>query len=179
MTIYRIKKINNFVTLDKTFIDDPNLSWRAKGVLVYLLSKPENWAVRITDLIKHSTNKRDAVYAILKELKQLRYIVCSQTQDVEGRFNAVEYNVYEKPQPEEDIVCQKFAQESPLPEKPYTEKPDPEKPYAGKPDPEIPHTEKPMLVNNNNNKNNNIKKITAAKETRKRTACPAPLNCCC
>ena len=39
------KRPNNFVMLDKTFLEDDRLSFKAKGILAYLLSKPDNWKV--------------------------------------------------------------------------------------------------------------------------------------
>ncbi len=41
--IIRVKKCqNNFVMMDKTFLEDTRLSFKAKGILAYLLSKPDN-----------------------------------------------------------------------------------------------------------------------------------------
>ena len=34
------KRPNNFVMIDKTFLEDDRLSFKAKGILAYLLSKP-------------------------------------------------------------------------------------------------------------------------------------------
>jgi ABC-type lipopolysaccharide export system ATPase subunit len=63
------KKRNNFVMLDKGFLDDPRLSFKAKGILAYLLSKPDNWKVIVKDLINHSQDGKKAVYSGLRELK--------------------------------------------------------------------------------------------------------------
>ena len=61
------KRPNNFVMLDKTFLEDDRLSFKAKGILAYLLSKPDNWKVIVGNLVKYSKDGKSAVYAGLKE----------------------------------------------------------------------------------------------------------------
>jgi hypothetical protein len=67
------KKKNNFVMLDKGFIDDKRLSYKAKGILTYLLSKPDGWKVIVKDLCNHARDGERAVYSGLKELKNFGY----------------------------------------------------------------------------------------------------------
>jgi hypothetical protein len=67
------KKRNNFVMLDKGFIEDERLSFKAKGILTYLLSKPDGWKVIVKDIVKHAKDGERAVYSGLKELKQYGY----------------------------------------------------------------------------------------------------------
>lgn len=44
--VIRVKKRpSNFVMMDKTFLEDDRLSYKAKGLLAYLLSKPDDWKV--------------------------------------------------------------------------------------------------------------------------------------
>ncbi|NKQ22767.1 helix-turn-helix domain-containing protein, partial [Brevibacillus laterosporus] len=69
-----IKRENPFVQIDKTPINDDRLSWKAKGLLVYLLSKPDDWTIMIIDLIKHAKDGRDSVYSGLKELEHAGYL---------------------------------------------------------------------------------------------------------
>ena len=63
------KKRNNFVMMDKGFLNDDRLSFKAKGILAYLLFKPDNWKVIIKDLINHAKDGKKAVYNGLRELK--------------------------------------------------------------------------------------------------------------
>ena len=50
------------------------LSWRAKGILSYMLSRPDNWKINKTDLYKRGKEGRDAMQAALNELKELDYL---------------------------------------------------------------------------------------------------------
>ena len=69
--VIRIKKhTNNFVVIDKGFLDDDRLSFKAKGILAYLLSKPNDWKVIVGNLVAQSKDGKASVYAGLKELKE-------------------------------------------------------------------------------------------------------------
>lgn len=72
--IIRVKKVDHWVTVNKEVFNDLCLSWAARGVMGYLLTKPDNWEVRVTDLIKRSTAGRDAIYTILKNLRACGYV---------------------------------------------------------------------------------------------------------
>lgn len=99
-TIFRTIKNeeNPFVMIDRRPIENPALSWKAKGVLTYLLSRPNNWIVRIGDLVKRSP---DGVYAIrqaIKELEQAGHVYRKEIRDPENKqFLRYELEVYELP----------------------------------------------------------------------------------
>jgi hypothetical protein len=59
--------------LDKGFVEDNRLSWKSKGILTYLLSKPDGWKVIVKDIVKHGIDGERAVYSALKELKKYGY----------------------------------------------------------------------------------------------------------
>ncbi|EJD8529897.1 replication protein, partial [Staphylococcus pseudintermedius] len=51
MATFRVyKESGNFVTVHKDFIHDSNISWKAKGILLYLLSRPDDWQIYETEL---------------------------------------------------------------------------------------------------------------------------------
>lgn len=92
------KRPNNFVMLDKTFLEDDRLSFKAKGILAYLLSKPDNWKVIVGNLVKYFKDGKSAVYAGLKELKECGYYVKTPIRSEDGRrISRWESTVYEMP----------------------------------------------------------------------------------
>lgn len=92
------KRPNNFVMIDKTFLEDERLSFKAKGILAYLLSKPDNWKVIVGNLVKFSKDGKSAVYAGLKELKECGYYVKTPIRSEDGRrISRWESTVYEMP----------------------------------------------------------------------------------
>jgi hypothetical protein len=53
-TIFRTvkNKDNPYVMIDRRPLDNPALSFKAKGILTYLMSRPNGWEVCIIDLAK-------------------------------------------------------------------------------------------------------------------------------
>lgn len=75
-TIFRVVKSPNnpFVMMDKRVLATPKLSYKAKGILAYLLSRPDNWTINISDVVNHSSDGEFAVRAGLKELIAAGYV---------------------------------------------------------------------------------------------------------
>jgi len=98
-TIFRTMKNqdNPFVMMDRRPIENPTLSWKAKGILAYLLSRPDNWTVRIGDLVKRSTDKAFAIRAAIKELSDAGHLSRRAERDEQGRFLRYVLEVYELP----------------------------------------------------------------------------------
>ena len=72
--IGRKRKKNGFTQINNAVFENNELSYRAKGLLGYLLSRPDNWKFNKTDLVKRSTEGRDAVYTAIDELKIQGYL---------------------------------------------------------------------------------------------------------
>ena len=67
-TIFKIQKRESpYVQIDKKVVEDGRLSWKAKGILLYLLSKPNDWQVYKSKLVKHSKGGRDSLTSGIKE----------------------------------------------------------------------------------------------------------------
>jgi len=98
-TIFRtIKdKDNPFVMIDRRPIENATLSWKAKGVLAYLLSRPDNWIVRLQDLVKRSTDKAHAIRGAIKELQKAGHVHRKEIRGENGQFLRYELEVYELP----------------------------------------------------------------------------------
>lgn len=66
-----------YVQIPNEMLADPSLSWKAKGLLCYLLSKPDNWQARNADLLAHATDGKDSMRAALLELEAAGYMAIS------------------------------------------------------------------------------------------------------
>lgn len=125
---------NQYFVCTRSTPQDRTLSWEARGVLWYLLSKPDTWEINPEDLKQECG--RDKVYRILKELQDHRYIKRQEVRDENGKFIEITYEVYEHPFPEKPEAV-----------KPDTAKPDTEKPYIRELEKEdISYTQPPVLV---------------------------------
>ncbi|TKY80306.1 hypothetical protein EDI29_21645, partial [Pectobacterium polonicum] len=100
---------SQFYTLDKSISEDLALSWGARGLLIYLLGKPDNWEVSVADLINQTKGSgkpagRDAVRGLINELKASGYMHADTKRNTTGSFDGVSYVVSEVPRisPETD-----------------------------------------------------------------------------
>ena len=84
----RIKKQyqKGFTTVDNVVLNDTNLSWKAKGLFVYLWSQADEWDFYETEVAKHSTDKVGSLKSGLKELEQQGYLKRKRTRDEKGKF---------------------------------------------------------------------------------------------
>jgi hypothetical protein len=99
MSIFRVhkNKDNPYVMINKTALQDPNISWKAKGLLSYLLSLPDDWQIYESELTNHSRDGRDGTRAAIKELIETGFIHRKRLRDDKGRLKNYEYSVYEVP----------------------------------------------------------------------------------
>ena len=96
--IIRSNLQENFAVLPNAMINDEMLSSDSLAVLVYLLSKPNDWQVRPTNLRNRFSFGKDKVYRILANLEQLGYLRRESARDG-GQFAETRYFVYDSPCP--------------------------------------------------------------------------------
>ncbi len=99
MPIIRIPKNskNPFFMMDNNTINNSKLSLQATAVLTYLISKPDNWHVRILDIVSHFTNGECSVRSAMKELVAAGYIVHKRVYRKNGKMLRYDYIVHENP----------------------------------------------------------------------------------
>ena len=87
-----------FTMVDRSTINRPDLSYRALGVLVWMLDKPDGWvgfsAERLA--IGESREGRDAIRAAIRELESLGYVEHERRQVDGGRW-VTDTIVYDHP----------------------------------------------------------------------------------
>ncbi|MEB9539930.1 DNA-binding protein, partial [Bacillus cereus] len=98
MGIFRVKKDTNYSVIHNTPLRDENLSWRAKGLLAYMLSLPDDWTFHATELSQHAKDSEKTTASTLKELKKAGYLKRYPIQNSEtGKISHWETIVYELP----------------------------------------------------------------------------------
>ena len=69
------KKANtNYKAINRTAAQDTSLSLKAKGLMFYLLSKPDTWTIRKRNLVSSCSNGREAVEGAIAELREKGYL---------------------------------------------------------------------------------------------------------
>ena len=120
------RRTGNFYVLDKTISEDRRLTWAARGLLIYLLGKPDHWrvspaALRNETSASRKPTGRDGVYALLDELIQAGYVTRTQERLPSGHLSEVHYMVSES------------TTAAPLPALPLPALPLPALPYPANP----------------------------------------------
>lgn len=154
MSIMRIQKKDNYVVIDKTLLNNRELSWKAKGLHSYLMSLPDDWRVQETDLVKRSKDGKESTRSAIKELTEAGYIKRVAIRE-KGKFKSWEFVVYELPtfdtepanEPEANEPEANDPPEQQKPDAPESENPKVVPPESGKPELEKPEVDKPDLEN--------------------------------
>ena len=69
MAIIRQKRKKRFSIVDNKVIEDKRLSFKARGLLIYMLSKPDDWKFFTGELVKRSS--KDGLSSIRTALKEI------------------------------------------------------------------------------------------------------------
>lgn len=99
-TLIRVYKRKQFVVVETPTVEDTRLSWAARGILIYLLAKPDDWKVIVSNLVNSGDLKRDGILKRINELMKFGYIQRNKLRDKKGRILGTEYIVYERPHPD-------------------------------------------------------------------------------
>ena len=96
MSVFKIEKSRNYTVMSNYHLRDKNLSYKAKGLLSFMLSLPEDWDYSINGLVSISKEGVKAIRNILQELQRYGYLVIEKKQNEIGQFE-YEYLIYEQP----------------------------------------------------------------------------------
>jgi hypothetical protein len=86
MTIVRAPRREHWTVVSNSTIEDQRLSYRALGLLTYLLSKPDHWRIEANVLSAGRDEGRDAVRRSLNELEAAGYLTRRRAKDAKGRW---------------------------------------------------------------------------------------------
>jgi hypothetical protein len=87
MTIIRGPRLTDHYTrYDNRLLRDARLSYRARGLLVYMLSHEPDWRVTAETLSEHGREGREAIRTALIELEEAGYLKRSKHQDERGHW---------------------------------------------------------------------------------------------
>lgn len=133
MAVFKIEKNKNYTTMSNYHLQDKTLSFKAKGLLSFMLSLPDTWDYSMNGLVSVSKENIRAIRTILQELEECKYLVRTRYQNEKGQFQ-YDYSIYEIP---------------------YDKLP-----YAHYPHTDIPYSNNDIQINTNiiNNKKENIYK---------------------
>jgi len=93
-------------------LNNPTLSLKAKGLWVYIQSKPDGWNFSIERMTKQLKEGKASIQHAIWELEKARLLVREQAKDTKGKWKGYDYFLYEKPLPKEPSVEKPSAENS-------------------------------------------------------------------
>jgi hypothetical protein len=97
MTAIRVARRARFTAVARDAVNDDRLSFRARGVLVWLLDKPDDWSIDSTKMSHAAKEGREAIRTALRELEQFGYLQRSRVHDDITGLWRQEVVVHEQP----------------------------------------------------------------------------------
>lgn len=117
MAIKRAKRETNFTIMSNVGLRDERLSWKARGLLAYMLSLPDDWVFYETELVKRAPDGLSGVRSGLKELEEHGFLVRVRERDENGRLKGSDWIIHDEP------ICDYPTLDKPILEKPTLDKP--------------------------------------------------------
>lgn len=146
--IKRRRPSKNYSVLPNAMLQDSALTWRARGLLAFILSLPDDWDIQKTTLHKHAKEGRDATMVAFEELVANRYVVVEKVRN--GNLLSVDYIIDSEPIPVTDFQ----EPENQCTGNPTPENPTSEFPASENPEPLISTIEESTIYQSNINQSN-------------------------
>lgn len=106
MTKVTVARNKNYTNMSNYHLRDKRLTWKAKGIMSFMLSLPESWDYSIRGLATCTQDGRVATTSALNELKKYGYLVTKvQRTDDSRAISDLEYILYESPEMNPDYVA--------------------------------------------------------------------------
>ena len=145
MAVFRVERNTGYTVMSNHHLRNKELSLKAKGLLSQMLSLPEDWDYTLSGLSYINRESIDAIRTAVWELEKAGYITRRQGRDEKGKMTAIEYTIYEQPQPPE-LDC------------PVLENPTADNPILENPTTDNPTSENPTQLNKDRSRTNLSKK---------------------
>jgi hypothetical protein len=94
MTTIRIAKRQRFTTVDRRPVNDARLSFRARGLLFWMLDKPDDATFSAEEIAAEAREGRDAIRTALRELEEAGYLRRRRWRTPAGTW-ATEHTLHE------------------------------------------------------------------------------------
>lgn len=126
MAVFRVEKNKGYTVMSNHHLRNRDLTLKAKGLLSQMLSLPDNWDFTLSGLSHINRESIDAIRTAVWELEKAGYITRQQGRDGKGKMTAIEYTIYEQPQPSPELdypILENPTPDNPTPEKPSSDNP--------------------------------------------------------
>jgi len=163
MPVFRTEKVSDYAVIAKHHLKNKALSYKAKGLLTFMLSVPPEWDWSMAGLSTLASDGIDGVRSGIRELEKHGYLSRRRIREASGKLGDIEYTIHEIPQSPQSSDPNQLpggpmsslssnptpTSDSPTLEEPMLAKPILENPTLVKPTQDLPTQENPMERSNN------------------------------
>ena len=98
MAVFKVKKVKNYTSMSNEHLQNKKLSLKAKGLLSYMLSLPDDWSYSLEGLVSNCKESKTSIRSTLNELKQHGYLSVEKLYPNKTASKKIEYvyNIYEE-----------------------------------------------------------------------------------
>lgn len=166
----------NYTNVSNIVVRDSRLSWKARGIFLYLWSQANEWQFYVSEIATHATDGEGSLRSGLKELEQYGYLERTHRHNDAGTFDGMDWILSDIPK-ESDHHAENHN-DGEIEEKPpkmvkntidgeINQKPQKmsENTSYGKPIGCETHSMENRSLRNNNNKNYQYKEISTNKKS--------------
>lgn len=106
MSVFRVEKNKNYTVMSNHHLKNKKLSFKAKGLLSYMLSLPDDWDYSIEGLCKAGKDNKSAIKTALNELKENGYLKIDKLMPNNSSTGRIEYvyTIFESPKTRADFL---------------------------------------------------------------------------
>jgi hypothetical protein len=88
---------DSFTLIENDIVRNASLSWKARGVLCWLLSHSPGWETNVEAIVSQGDLGRDGVNGVLRELELAGHLRRSQKRNLDGTLGGSRWEVFRSP----------------------------------------------------------------------------------
>lgn len=92
------KDRGNYTNISNVLVRDKRLSWKARGIFIYLWSQANEWQFYVSEIATHATDGERALRSGIKELETYGYLKRVHSHSDSGSFDGMDWVLSDHPE---------------------------------------------------------------------------------
>ncbi|CUR36534.1 hypothetical protein [Limosilactobacillus reuteri] len=89
---------NNYTNISNILVRDKRLTWKARGIFLYMWSQADNWQFYVREIASHAVDGERALTSGLKELEECGYLIRKHRIAKHGGFAGMDWILTDRPE---------------------------------------------------------------------------------
>lgn len=88
--------VDSYTIVPNEWLRDPRLSYKAKGILAYIMSHRADYELTVEQMVEQSSDGAASIYSGVRELVGVGYLLREQRRNPNGTMGPIDYRVADK-----------------------------------------------------------------------------------